>query len=39
MNHQTMARTRLGRIALHLLALNRDWKFRWHLAGVWREIA
>jgi hypothetical protein len=28
----------LGRITLHLATLNQDWKFRWHLKGVWREI-
>ena len=30
--------SRLDRIALHLYCLLRDHKFRWHLAGVWREV-
>jgi hypothetical protein len=31
--------TRVDRIVLHLKCLCRDHKYRWHLAGVWREIA
>jgi hypothetical protein len=27
-----------GRVALHLLALNQDLKFGWHLKGILREI-
>jgi hypothetical protein len=30
--------TRFGRILLHLRCLYHDRKYRWHLAGVWREI-
>jgi len=30
--------TRFDRILLHLRCLNRDHKYRWHLAGVWREL-
>ena len=32
------ALSRLGRIVLHLRCLWRDHKYRWHLAGVWREV-
>jgi hypothetical protein len=30
--------TRFDRIWLHLRCLLRDRKYRWHLAGVWREL-
>jgi len=30
--------TRLDRIILHLRCLWQDHKYRWHLAGIWREI-
>jgi len=30
--------TRFDRIRLHLRCLIRDHKYRWHLAGVWREL-
>ena len=29
---------RLGRIMLHLRCLFHNHKFRWHLAGIWREL-
>ena len=32
------ANSKAGRIGLHLLALNRDYKFKWHLKGIIREI-
>jgi hypothetical protein len=28
-----------GRIVLHLLALTRDRHYRWHLAGIARELS
>ncbi len=30
--------TRLDRIQLHLRCLYHDHRYRWHLAGVWREL-
>jgi len=30
--------SRFDRIRLHLRCLLRDHKYRWHLAGVWREL-
>jgi hypothetical protein len=30
--------SRFDRIRLHLRCLIRDRKYRWHLAGVWREL-
>ncbi len=30
--------TRLDRIVLHLRCLCLDHKFRWHWAGIWREL-
>lgn len=30
--------TRFDRIVLHLHCLYLDHKYRWHLAGVWREL-
>ena len=30
--------TRVDRVLLHLRCLYRDHKYRWHLAGVWREL-
>jgi hypothetical protein len=29
---------RVDRILLHLRCLYHDRKYRWHLAGVWREL-
>jgi hypothetical protein len=34
-----MELSRLGRVLLHLRCLRRDHKYRWHLAGIWRELA
>jgi len=31
--------TRIDRIVLHWRCLRRDHKYRWHLAGIWREVA
>lgn len=33
-----MELTRLDRIVLHLNCLWRDHHYRWHLAGIWREV-
>jgi len=33
-----LAGTAAGRVMLHLLALNTDWKLSWHLAGILREL-
>ena len=33
-----LARTRTGRVVLHLLALKADRKLRWHAAGIFREL-
>jgi hypothetical protein len=30
--------TRLDRIVLHFRCLYHDHKYRWHLAGIWREL-
>ena len=30
--------TSRGRMVLHILALRRNGNFRWHLAGVFREL-
>ena len=30
--------TRFDRVRLHLRCLIHDHKYRWHLAGVWREL-
>jgi len=30
--------SRLDRISLHVRCLIRDHKYRWHLAGIWREV-
>jgi hypothetical protein len=30
--------TRFDRVRLHLRCLVRDHKYRWHLAGIWREL-
>ncbi|MHC4103990.1 MAG: hypothetical protein ACYSR9_03550 [Planctomycetota bacterium] len=32
------SQTRLGRIKLHFEAYKRDHKFRWHFAGIMREV-
>jgi hypothetical protein len=34
-----LSRRPLGRVLLHLLALRRDRKFHWHLAGIAREFS
>jgi hypothetical protein len=34
-----LAQTSQGRILLHLSALNKDWKLRWHVAGILREVS
>ena len=36
MNH--LANYRLGRVALHLLAMCRDCEIRWHVRGILREF-
>lgn len=33
-----LVRSRVGRIVLHLLAFAGDGAFRWHLAGILREL-
>lgn len=33
-----LARSRWGRIELHLLALLKDRKTQWHFAGIVREL-
>ena len=33
-----LARNRFGRIALHLICLAHDRKWRWHWAGIRREV-
>jgi len=30
--------TRFDRIVLHLRSLYRNHRYRWHLAGIWREL-
>jgi len=30
--------TRLDRVVLHLRCAWRDHKYRWHFAGIWREV-
>jgi hypothetical protein len=37
--HGQTSLTRFDRIALHWRCLLRDHKYRWHLAGIWREIS
>jgi hypothetical protein len=39
-NHKLQAAelSRFDRIRLHFCCLVRDHKYRWHLAGVWREL-
>lgn len=34
----SLSETRIGRVCLHLLALSRDGKFRWHLAAIRRQL-
>lgn len=34
----TLCRCRLGRICLHLAAMSLDHEFKWHLAGIRREM-
>ena len=33
-----LARTRFGRVLLHLACLNQDWRVRRHWAGIVREF-
>lgn len=33
-----LAGTAAGRVMLHLLAMNADWKVRWHVVGILREL-
>jgi hypothetical protein len=33
-----LIRTSFGRVVFHLVCLCSDGKFRWHLAGVLREL-
>jgi len=35
----TLARFSLGRVVLHLIAMLRDGAFRFHGAGILRELA
>jgi hypothetical protein len=35
----TLARSSLGRVVLHLLAMIGDGAFRFHAAGILRELA
>ena len=39
-NHRdgTLELTRIDRITLHWRCLIRDHKYRWHFAGIWREV-
>jgi hypothetical protein len=30
--------TQLDRIVLHIRSMHHDHKYRWHLAGIWREL-
>jgi len=32
------AKTRQGRVLLHLAAYVKDHKLRWHAKGIWREV-
>jgi hypothetical protein len=36
---QSIADRKAGRIALHLIALARDWQWSWHWAGIMREVS
>ena len=38
LTHYQSDLTRLDRIVLHLRCLYLDYKFRWHWAGIWREL-
>jgi len=38
MNLLSLSETRCGRVCLHLLALLRDGKLRWHWAGIRRQL-
>jgi hypothetical protein len=35
----TLCNSRFGRICLHLAAMAVDHQFRWHLAGIGREVS
>jgi hypothetical protein len=37
--YMKLATSGAGRIALHIIAANIDWKLRKHLAGIRREMA
>lgn len=32
------AKSPLGRICLHVVAMSRDHHIKWHSAGIWREL-
>jgi len=32
------AESRIGRVALHLMGLNKDYHFKFHYLGIMREI-
>lgn len=33
-----LAKNRFGRMVLHVSCLVHDRKWRWHWAGIWREL-
>jgi len=33
-----LAKSRFGRMVLHLICLAHDGQWRWHWAGIWREF-
>ncbi len=35
---ETNELTRLDRMVLHLRCLLLDHRYRWHFAGIWREL-
>jgi hypothetical protein len=35
---ENLVKTSIGRIILHLTALNKDFKFGWHIKGIKREL-
>ena len=37
-NEMVFAGSSFGRIFLHLGAFKRDWKFKWHMDGIKREV-
>lgn len=34
----SLASSRIGRILIHLIALNEDFKFNWHWKGIKRDL-